>query len=135
MKLTKEIIEKIRGCKALQGKAVADICQTDDFLRNLQKYIQAQKDEREAAKNAIPKGCRLPAHVIDRIQAAGLLDSPTLFAKEYCKILNRESELKSAEREYVWQVGQQAYNLTIVNAVIKEYPELKDVLLNTKKQS
>lgn len=135
MNLKKSTIDAIRNCKALQGKTVADICQTDAFLRNLSKYIQAQKDERDAAKKSIPSGCRLPAHVIDRIQAAGLLDSTTLFAKEYCKILNKESELKSAEREFIWQLGQQAYNLTIVNAVVKEHPELKDELLNTKSKS
>lgn len=133
--LKKETIEAIRSCKALQGKTVADICQTDDFLRNLAKYLNAQKEERDAAKKSIPSGCRLAAHVIDRIQAAGLMDSETLFAKEYCKILNKESALKSAEREFVFQLGQQAYNLTIVNFVVKEHPELKDELMNGKSKS
>lgn len=130
--LKKSTIDAIRNCKALQGKTVADICQTDAFLKNLKKYIKAQKEEREMAKNTIAKGFRLPAHVIDRIQVIGLMDSPTLFAKEYCKILNKESELASIEREYIWQLGQQAYNLTIVNAVVKEYPELKKELTNEK---
>lgn len=134
--MKKETLEAIRNCKALQGQTIADICQTDEFLGILDKYMRVQLEERQAARNAIltPNRLnqRLPAHVIDKVEKLGLMNSPTRFANEWCKIINRESELSAKEREYVRQLGQQAFNLTVANFVIKENPELRSELYNTK---
>lgn len=128
MKLTPDIISKIRQSKRLKGTTIAQVVMMDDYLRNLSVYIKQQREEREQARRSIPKGTRLPAHVIDKIEALGLLDSATSFATEYCNVLNKLSKLNSAEREYVFQLGQQAYNVTIVDILCKEFPELKKEL-------
>lgn len=133
--MNKKTIEAIRNCKALQGKTIADICQTDEFLKILDKYMRVQVEERQAARSAIfnPRlNQRLPAHVIDKVEELGLMSSPTRFANEWCRIINRESELSAKEREYIRQLGQQAFNLTVANFVIAENPELRDELYNAK---
>lgn len=133
--LTKEECDKIRNCKELKGKTIADVCQSDNFLKNLREYIRVQREERITARSLIQKGMRLQAHPIDKIMERGLMDDggATRFANEYCRILNRVSTLPANEREYILQLGAQAYNLTVVQAVTKQYPELKDKLSNNKR--
>lgn len=126
--MKRETKEKISKVKALQGKSIADVCEMPEFLDNLGKYMEAQKEDREAARQAISAGMRLQAHVIDHLIDYGIFDNPGVFAYAYIQCINGTSEFTSAEREYILQLGQQAYNLTIANFAVAEFPELKDEL-------
>lgn len=71
------------------------------------------------------KGYRLPAHPIDRVIDLSVDD----FAAEFLAVLAKVSKRPVAERVYILQLGMQAYNLTVAQYVIDEYPELESVLI------
>lgn len=128
--MDKETRQKIESCKALQGKTVADVCKMDCFLENLAKYFKAQKEDRQAIKASFDamrklggsKGYRLPAHPIDRIINLTVEE----FADAFMDVINKTSARPAAERKYIEQLGQQAYNLTVAQIVTAEFPELHD---------
>ena len=131
--MNKDIQQKIRECKALQGKTIEDIISMERFQNNLAAYMQAQRTDREAIRasyKAMRKlgganGYKLPAHSIDRVINMSVQD----FAKEYALVVTGESKRSFAEREYIGQLGAQAYSLTMAQIVSEEFPELKDVLI------
>lgn len=131
--MKKETLQKIRSCKALQGKDVADIIAMPRFLENLGAYWTAQKTDRDAIRKSYEamrkmggaKGYRIPAHVIDDLAGMSVAD----LAFEYAKVVAGGSTRNHAERLYIRQIGQQAYNLTIAQIVVDEYPELANELL------
>lgn len=131
--LDKEAQRKIESCKELQGMTVADLCATVRFRDNLATYMVAQRTDREAIRKSYEamrklggaKGFKLPAHPIDRV-----IDlTVEQFAAEYLAILAKTSTRPLAERQYIRQLGQQAYNLTVAQYVVDEYPELADELI------
>lgn len=131
--LDKETKRKIESCKALQGMTVTDILATQKFRDNLAAYMTEQRETRKAAKASYEalrklndaRGYKLPAHPIDRV-----IDlSTTEMIAEYMAVIGMYSKRSSAERQYIKQLGQQAYNLTIIQYVIEEMPELEPVLL------
>ena len=131
--LDKETRQKIESCKALQGKTVQDVVNDARFRLNLAKYIEAQRADRKAIRASYEamrklggaKGYKLPAHPIDRVIDLSVDD----FAAEYMAVIARVSERPVAERRYIQQLGQQAYNLTVAQYVVEEYPELEPVLI------
>lgn len=128
----KEAQKKIAACKELQGMTVGDIIKSQRFTDNLAAYISAQREDRKAIQKSYAamrklgstRGLKLPAHVIDRLMDLSVTD----FAAEYGRIIDHESERPAAERKYIYQLGLQAYNVTIAQAVVDEFPELKDYL-------
>ena len=128
-----ETRNKIASCKALQEMTVADLCDTVRFRDNLAAYMTAQRTDRDAIRKSYDamrklggaKGYKLPAHPIDRV--IGL--TVEQFAAEYLAVLGRTSKRPVAERQYIQQLGQQAYNLTVAQYVVDEYPELADELI------
>lgn len=128
-----EIIQKIRNCKQLQGKTINDILRTPRFQENLGAYWEAQKQDREAIRKSYQamrklggaKGFKIPAHPIDDLLHLSVED----LSLEYFEIIGKSSKRCAAEREYIRQLCQQAYNLTIAQYVVDEYPELKDILI------
>lgn len=127
--MTTEQQKKIASCKALQGKSVKDVVESPKFIENLGAYMRAQFEERKAARKSYDKikfhvrGFKLPAHPIDAV-----LDlTPGQFAQEYLQIINAANKRPAAVREYIAQLGQQAYNLTIGQYVVEEFPELSEV--------
>lgn len=126
--MTIEQQKKVASCKALQGKSIGDVVRMPEFLENLGAYMRAQFTERKAARESYEKikvfarGFKLPAHAIDKV-----IDlSPEQFAEEYLAVINGDNQRPAAVREYIAQLGQQAYNLTIAQFVVKEFPELAD---------
>ena len=127
--LTKEQIKKIQSCKALQGKTLQDVCEMPMFRDNLAAYLTAQREDRKAVRASYDamrkmggaKGYKLPSHPIDRV--IGM--SVEAFAAEFVAIVYRQSRLSAAERQYVFQLGRQAYNLTIIQIVAEEFPEVE----------
>lgn len=130
--MKKEVLTKIQAVKALQGKTVQDITEMPEFRANLEAYWKAQKDDRDAIKASYKamrklggaKGYKLPAHTIDHLAGFTVDD----IIKEFRNIFSRRSKCSAAEREYIEQLGMQAYNLTIAQIAVAEFPELKDEL-------
>ena len=126
----KEIQKKIESCKALQGVTIADVVAMQRFGENLAAYMTAQREDRNAIRKSYEamrklggtRGYKLPSHPIDRLMNLDVAS----FATEYMRVVAKVSDRPAAEREYIWQLGQQAYNLTIAQIVCEEYPELHD---------
>ena len=131
--LNKEIRKKIASCKALQGKTFFDIVTMPKFVENLAAYWVAQKVDRDAIRASYDamrrmggaKGYKIPAHPIDRLSELTAEE----MAIEYVKVIAGGSERGHAERLYIQQIGQQAYNLTVAQFVVEEFPELEAVLM------
>lgn len=132
-KMNKEILNKIRDCKALQNVTIEELCQSERFKKNLAAYMFAQLEDRTAIMRSYEamrkmggaNGFKLPAHPIDRIHGMSIED----FAKEYMKIIQKCSDKPFAVRKYISQLGQQAYNLTVAQIVVEEFPELESELI------
>lgn len=128
-----ETLKKINTCKALRTATVADIVRGERFRDNLSAYMAAQREDRaqirasyEAMKKVGgAKGYKLPAHPVDRVIDMATED----FAEEYLRVIQHKSDRPAAQREYIFQLAQQAYNLTVAQIVCEEYPELTDELL------
>lgn len=128
-----ETRKKVASCKALQEMTVADLCATVRFRDNLAAYMTAQRTDRDAIRKSYDamrklggaKGYKLPAHPIDRVINMPVDD----FAVEYLAVIANASKRPVAERRYIQQLGQQAYNLTVAQYVVDEYPELADELI------
>ena len=131
--MKKETLQKIRSCKALQGKTIFDVVALPRFVENLAAYWTAQKTDRGAIRKSYDamrkmggaKGYRIPAHPIDDLAKLSVDD----LAVEYAKVVAGGSTRNHAERLYIRQIGQQAYNLTVAQYVVDEYPELANELL------
>ena len=130
-KLTPE--QKMRSCKALQGKSVLDICMLDGFLSNLEAYVKQQRAERQIALDHAQKfgGDKMhaPAHPIDKTLDWSIED----WRQNFLEVFNKQSKLPSSVREYVRQLGVQAYNVTVANLVILEFPELREYFFPNSK--
>lgn len=134
--LDKEIQQKIASCKALQGKTVEELIATDRFRNNLAAYMTAQREDRKQIRASYEamrkvggaKGYKLPAHPIDRVIDLSADD----FASEFVAVIAKVSKRPFAERRYIQQLGQQAYNLTVAQYIIDEYPELEPELFPKK---
>ena len=132
-----ETRKKVASCKALQEMTVADLCATVRFRDNLAAYMTAQRTDRDAIRKSYDamrklggaKGYKLPAHPIDRVINMPVED----FAVEYLAVIANASKRPVAERRYIQQLGQQAYNLTVAQYVVDEYPELADELIPKSK--
>lgn len=124
---------KVRQCKALQDVTIAQLVETQKFRDNLAAYMTAQKEDRAAIQKSYmamkklggAKGYKLPSHPIDKVINLSVGE----FANEYLAIINHVSKRPFAERRYIFQLGDQAYNLTIAQIVVEEFPELADELI------
>ena len=127
-----EIIKKIKDCKALQGVTVGDVLATQRFRENMAAYLTEQREARKAAiasyedlkKKGLGKGYKLPSHVVDKFMDMSVND----FTLCYLHVLMGKSTRPHNERVYIKQLGQQAYNLTIMQYVVDEFPELSNLI-------
>lgn len=135
--MDKKINDAIRKCKALQGMTVEDVINSERYLDNLAAYIKAQRDDRKAIRQSYiamrsiggAPGYKLPSHPIDKV----MYFSTAEFAEEYKRIIAKTSALPAAQRAYIFQLGQQAYALTVAQIVSDEFPELRDKLIPKSK--
>lgn len=135
--MTKEIQKKM--AEALKEKGlvnVEDVCATEKFQKNLEAYIKVQREERAAARSSeaairslgAGRGLKLRSHVIDKT-----LDwSLDRWCGEYLAVVYGQSPQPAKVREYVFQLGRQAYLLTVAQFVVEKYPELEDTLIPKK---
>ena len=121
------------SCAALAGKSVRDVVCSSRFLENLSAYWTEQREARrsvEASYRAMhklgaPKGYRLPSHVVCRLMGLTAAE----MASEFLDVLSGVSPRSNAEREYIRQLGMQAYALTVSQYIVDEHPELAGELL------
>ena len=129
--MKKEVTDKMR--QALAGKTVEDIITSDGFRDNLAAYIRAQREDREAIRKSYEamrkmggaKGYKLPAHAIDDVADFSVEE----LAGSYALILAKKCPLPARTREYIRQLGQQAYNKTVIDLSVAAFPELRDELI------
>ena len=125
-----EVRKKIAACKALQNATVEDIINSDRFRGNLDAYLRAQKEDRKAAQcSLISPGFKLSSHPVDKFMDYTVGD----LANEYVRVLQKVSVLPAAQRAFVFQLGQQAYALTVAQIVCEEFPELESILIPKSK--
>lgn len=134
--MKKETIAKIKDCKALAGKSVIDVVALPKYQENLAAYWTAQKEDRKAVRASFDamrkaggaKGYKVPAHVIDKLFDLSVED----FSVAFVEVLYKTSNRSASERQYIYQLGMQAYSLTVAQIVVEEFPELKEELIPTK---
>ena len=134
-----ETIKKINECKALQGKTVEDLINDERLRNNLAAYMTAQKEDRKQVRASYEamrkmggaKGFKLPAHPIDHLINLTVGE----FAAEFMAVISKKSGRPFAERRYIQQLGMQAYNLTVVQYVVDEHPELEAELMPKPKNA
>lgn len=101
--------------------------------------MEAQRADRKAIQSSYEamrkmggaKGYKLPAHPIDRV----INLSVEKFRDEFCDCVKRVNPRPAAQRKYIWQLGMQAYNLTVAQLVVDEFPELESILIPKTNQS
>lgn len=127
-------VDKIRSCKALQGVSVEQLIKGERYRNNIAAYLKEQQETRKTTiasykamhKFGGPIGYKLPAHVVDHF-----IDwTVDKFIAEFINVIAKRSELSCAERQYIEQLGKQAYNLTVAQYVVEEFTELENELLN-----
>lgn len=113
---------------ALKDKTIGDILKMDLFKQNIGAYLKAQREDRSKAKEYIRNMAKHvrnyiwpKSHIIDRLDYL----TPDNFAFYFSKILEKKSVLPASEREYIRQIGLQAFNKTIADIAIAERPELE----------
>lgn len=117
-------VDKIRSCKALQGVYVEQLIKGERYRNNIAAYLKEQQQTRK--RTVAPLGYKLKAHVVDHF-----IDwTVDKFIAEFINVIAKRSELSHAERQYIEQLGKQAYNLTVAQYVVEEFPELENELLN-----
>ena len=134
-----EIVNKIKQCKALQGMTVEDFIKNDRFRENLAGYLTEQRETRKTARASYAamrkvggaKGYKLPAHVCDKFIDVTV----DQFAELFMAVLAKRYNGPVAERQYIRQLGMQAYNLTVAQFVVEEYPELEIELFPRKSKA
>ena len=112
---------------------VEDFIKNDRFRENLAGYLTEQRETRKTARASYAamrkvggvKGYKLPAHVCDKFIDV----SVDQFAELFMAVIAKRYNGPLAERQYILQLGMQAYNLTVAQYVVDEYPELEPVLL------
>ena len=133
--MDKTVNDAIRKCKALQGMTVEDVINSERYLDNLAAYIKAQRDDRKAIRAsymAMQKVGGAPGYKLPAIDKTMDMSTPE-FADEYKRIIAKTSALPAAQRAYIFQLGQQAYALTVAQIVSEEFPELRDKLIPKSK--
>lgn len=117
----KQFFKALSEIESLREHTVYDIIMSEGFLKHIGNRLEQQKQMRKAAMNAIEKG-RLPAHTVDKF----LQHTSEEMRDEYLTVVGKKSKRSAAERKYIEQLGNLAYNDTIREIAVAECPELKE---------
>lgn len=127
--LSKKALKAVRETKALQGKTLGEICDTPEFLQNLKALLNQQVTERKLAEKSArittafnPGKYHLPTHPIQQFME----HTAEQFKEEYLAVIGKQSSRPSGERLFIEQLGGQAYNLTMVQFIVAEHPEVAE---------
>lgn len=114
----KQFFKSLSEIECLREHTVYDIIISDGFLKHISNRLEQQKQMRKAA---ITKGTML-AHTVDKF----LQHTAEEMRDEFLTVTAKTSKRSAAERKYIEQLGNLAYNDTIEEIAIAEKPELKE---------
>ena len=119
-----EFNKRLSEVECLREFTVYDVIMSEDFFAALTSRLDQQKALRKATFEAVRsrgKG-RAFAHTVDKF-----LDSTTeQFRDDYLLVLNKTSKRSAAERLYIKQLGDLAYNDAVEKIAVAECPELEE---------
>lgn len=118
----KEFQQRLSEVQCLREQSVFDVIMSDTFLKRIGVRLEAQKQLRLAARNSVKGKGRLLAHTIDHFMTY----SPEEFRDEYISVTAKRSMRNHADRVYIEQLGNLAYNDTIREMVVAECPDLEE---------
>lgn len=100
--------------------SIADVLKMRLFYDNAAAEIRDIWEKREKARKELKPGERLQAHPIDKLHAAGLLESGE-FVVTFAKIMDkRETRLSSMERGVIHTLGMTAFSNTMQKLIADE---------------
>lgn len=117
--------------QVLGDKTVLDILQTDTYERHLAIQLDAQKQLRAAAREAVGIAKRPPAHVVDKFMHM----TTEQFFDEVLLVLDKRSPRPHREREYISQLSKVAYDEAIREIVADASPEYREWLETERKKA
>lgn len=117
----KEFQQRLSEVQCLREQSVFDVIMSDTFLKRIGVRLEAQKQLRLASRKAIKSG-RLLAHTVDRF----MKHTAEEMRDDYLTVVGKTSKRPHAERVYIEQLGNLAYNDTIREMVVAECPDLEE---------
>lgn len=120
----KQFFQKLSEVECLREHSVFDVIMSEIYLRKIDSRLGQQKQLRQETLRLIEKEqkLRLPAHTVDRF----LKHTAEEFRDEYISVLAKTSKRSAAERKYIEQLGNLAYNDAVEEMACEECPELKE---------
>lgn len=117
-------MQKLSEVECLRENSVFDVIMSEIFLRKMDSRLNQQQQLRQSTLRMIEKEqkLRLPAHTVDRF----LKHTAEEFRDEYISVLGKTSKRSAAERKYIEQLGNLAYNDAVEEMACEECPELKE---------
>lgn len=117
-------MQKLSEVECLREHSVFDVIMSEIFLRKMDSRLGQQKQLRQETLRLIEKEqkLRLPAHTVDLF----LKHTAEEFRDEYISVLGKTSKRSAAERKYIEQLGNLAYNDAVEEMACEECPELKE---------
>lgn len=131
----KALIEKMS--KALEGKNIGDILDSEEWRQNISAYLSSQRNDykkaKEQAEQLMKRGFKVKSirHTLENLD---FLTSEN-FGQYYADCLAKSSSLNAASRNYILQLGGQAYNKTVIDLTIKAFPETRDAFYPPKQNN
>ena len=125
---------EFEGSELLKDKTMIDILSTPEFEKAIQECMEEQKNARNLYKKTVNELIKMGKYVprekrpeIDRIQELGLLDDPAAFTEEIVKVYFKKSNLPRSAREYIQELGQQAWNLAVSRIICAADAEMAEL--------
>lgn len=124
----------------LDGKNVYDVLQMPEYYKNLERIVNEQVETRTNALSAInemrKKGKKIQAnrHVIDRIFEMGLFHDIGELIVDIAAVFNKQSSYPVEVRQYLYQLGKLAYDITTESFILEANPDMKQLLDLATKQ-
>ena len=120
--MTREQFNKrLSEVQCLRELTVYDVIMTEQFLKAITSRLEQQKALRRATLAAIKSG-RALSHTVDKFMA----HTPEQFRDDYLLVVSKTSPKSAAERKYILQLGDLAYNDAVEKLVLAECPELEE---------
>ena len=133
MKKRKNLTPNEKIAAVLGGRSIYDICKLGGFRSNLEAYVKVQREDRQVVREQEAKlgggKYHAPAHAIDKTLDWSLDE----WEEQAIKVFYKASDLPKSVRDYVYQLGKQAYNVTCANLVINQFPEMRRYFFGTSK--
>lgn len=118
----------------LDGKTVYDVLQMPEYYTNVERIVNEQIETRTNALSTInemrkkDKKIQARRHVIDRIFEMGLFHDIGEFIVDIAGVFSKQSSYLVEVRQYIYQLGKLAYDITTESFILEVNPEMKQLL-------